>query len=204
LVAVTSELTLAEVLVKPYQLDRAELIQAYESFLEPDGALQIEPVTASVLRDAARLRARSRLRVPDAIHAATAVTAGCSALLTNDQDLRRFQDVPVKLDGTFGPLKESTDIDAINLQLALGKTDFTITGKTVGRNTSLNISAPVINTANLPVALPLQKPVDVKNLRLQLKCKDGRVVKTSPLSSSMDGDGRKGYVRLETPPFTAR
>ncbi|MBC7838512.1 MAG: AsmA family protein, partial [Nitrospiraceae bacterium] len=64
--------------------------------------------------------------------------------------------LPVKLDGTFGPVKESTDIDAINLRLALGKTDFTITGKTVGRNASLNISAPMINTANLPIALPLQ------------------------------------------------
>jgi AsmA protein len=74
--------------------------------------------------------------------------------------------VPVRLDGTFGPLKESTDIEAINLQLALGKTDFTITGKTVGQNASLNISAPVINTANLPIALPLQKPVDVKNLQI--------------------------------------
>jgi AsmA protein len=67
--------------------------------------------------------------------------------------------MPLKLDGTFGPLKESTDIDAINLQLALGKTDFTITGKTVGRNASLNISAPVINTANLPPVLPLQNPL---------------------------------------------
>ena len=74
--------------------------------------------------------------------------------------------LPVKLDGTFGPMKESTDIDAINLRLALGKTDFTITGKTVGRNASLNISAPMINTANLPIALPLQKPVDVKDLQI--------------------------------------
>jgi predicted nucleic acid-binding protein len=97
LVAVTSELTLAEVLVKPYQLDRAELIQAYETFLEPDGALQVEPVTGPVLREAARLRARSRLRLPDAIHAATAVAAGCSVLLTNDHGLRQFQDLPVKL-----------------------------------------------------------------------------------------------------------
>jgi AsmA protein len=74
--------------------------------------------------------------------------------------------LPVRLDGTFGPLKESTDIDAINLQLALGKTGFTITGKTAGRNASLNISAPVIHTADLPVTLPVQQPVDVKNLQI--------------------------------------
>ena len=49
---------------------------------------------------------------------------------------------------------------------ALGKTNFTITGKTIGRQASLNISAPVINTANLPIALPLQKPVDLKDLQI--------------------------------------
>lgn len=67
--------------------------------------------------------------------------------------------LPVKLDGTFGPLKESTDIDAINLQLALGKTDFTITGKTAGQNASLSISAPVIHTADLPIDLPFKSPL---------------------------------------------
>lgn len=74
--------------------------------------------------------------------------------------------LPVKLDGTFGPVEESTDIDAINLRLALGKTDFTITGKIVGRNASLNVNAPVINTANLPVALPLLQPIDINNLQI--------------------------------------
>lgn len=77
--------------------------------------------------------------------------------------------LPVKLDGTFGPLRETSDIDAINIQLALGKTDFTITGKMVGHNADLNISAPVINTANLPIALPLQKPVELKNLQIAVE-----------------------------------
>jgi AsmA protein len=115
--------------------------------------------------------------------------------------------LPVKLNGTFGPLKESTDIDAINLQLALGKTDFTITGKTSGQNASLNISAPVINTANLPIALPLQKPVDVKNfqiaaevagqdVRLQsfsLQLFDGQIIAEGRITSGS-----------ETPPFTGK
>ena len=74
--------------------------------------------------------------------------------------------LPVKLDGSFGPLQESAAIDAMNLQLALGKTDLAITGKMVGHNAILNISAPVMNTANLPIALPLQKPVEIKNLQI--------------------------------------
>jgi AsmA protein len=115
--------------------------------------------------------------------------------------------LPVKLDGTFGPLKESTDIDAINLQLALGKTDFMITGKTVGRNGSLNISAPVINTANLPLALPLQKPVDIKNLQIAAHVQ-GQDVLLEKLSFQLfDGQmAAEGRITSgsETPPFTGK
>lgn len=74
--------------------------------------------------------------------------------------------IPVRLDGAFGPLKESADLDAIRFKLAIGKIDAVIVGKTSGRNVNLNVSAPVINTADLPVALPLQKPVEVHNLEI--------------------------------------
>ena len=115
--------------------------------------------------------------------------------------------LPVRLDGTFGPLKESMDVDAINLQLALGKADFTITGKTVGRNASLNISAPVINTANLPVALPLQKPVDLKNLQIAAEVQGQDVLIQNFTFQLFDGQvTAEGRVTSgsETPPFTGK
>ena len=115
--------------------------------------------------------------------------------------------LPVKLDGTFGPVKESTDIDAINFRLALGKTDFTITGKTVGRNVSLNISAPMINTANLPIALPLQKPVDVKNLQISAEIQSQDVLLQRLSFQLLDGQvAAEGKVTSgsETPPFTGK
>jgi len=115
--------------------------------------------------------------------------------------------LPVRLNGTFGPLKESTDIDAINLHLALGKTDFTITGKTVGQNASLNISAPVINTANLPVALPLLKPVDVNNLQIAADVQGQDVLLQNVSFQLFDGQvTAQGRVTSgsETPPFTGK
>ena len=115
--------------------------------------------------------------------------------------------LPVKLDGTFGPVKESTDIDAINLRLALGKTDFTITGKTVGRNASLNISAPMINTANLPIALPLQKPVDVKDLQIAAEIQGQDVLLRGLSFQLFDGQvAAEGKVTSgsETAPFTGK
>ena len=112
---------------------------------------------------------------------------------------------PVRLDGTFGPLKESTDIDAINLQLTLGKTDFTITGKTAGQNADLNISAPVIHTADLPIDLPFQKPVDIKNLHITAQVQGQNLLLQNLSFQLFDGQvAAEGKVTSgsETPPFT--
>jgi AsmA protein len=115
--------------------------------------------------------------------------------------------LPVKLDGTFGPVKESTDIDAINLRLALGKTDFMIIGKTVGRNANLNISAPVINTANLPIAIPLQKPVDLKDLQIAAEIQGQdlllRRISFQLFNGQVEAEG-KVTSGSETPLFTGK
>ena len=115
--------------------------------------------------------------------------------------------LPVKLDGKFGPLKESTDIDAMNFQLTLGKIDLTITGKTVGRNTSLSISAPLINTANMPVTLPLQKPVDVTDLQIATEIQGQDLLFQNISFQLFDGQlAAEGRITSgsETPPFTGK
>ena len=112
--------------------------------------------------------------------------------------------MPVKLDGTFGPLKESTDIDAINFQLGVGKTEFTITGKTAGHDAMLNISSPVISTANLPVALPLKQPVEIRNFQIAAEVK-GQEARLNSLSLQLFDGQVKGQGKLitgsEAPPF---
>src|SRR5436305_2803354 len=57
IVAVTSELTLAEVLVKPLKDQNQTAEQAYKTFLTPTPVLQLIPVSRDVLEEAARLRA---------------------------------------------------------------------------------------------------------------------------------------------------
>jgi AsmA protein len=114
---------------------------------------------------------------------------------------------PVTLDGTFGPLKETTDIDAINLQLALGKTSLTITGTTVGHDAKINISAPVINTANLPIALPLKKPVEVHHLQIGAEVK-GEEAHLHNLSLQLFDGQVKAHGKLisgsDAPPFSGK
>ena len=116
--------------------------------------------------------------------------------------------LPVTLDGTFGPLKETTDIDAINLQLALGKTVFTITGSTAGHDAKVNINSPVINTtANFPIALPLKKPVELKSVEIAASVK-GQDAYLSNLSFQLFDGQVKGQGRLtsgsDSPPFIGK
>jgi AsmA protein len=112
--------------------------------------------------------------------------------------------LPVKLDGTFGPLRETMDIDAVNFQLGIGKTDFTITGKAAGNDATINISSPMISTANLPVTLPLKKPVEVKNFQLAAEVK-GQEAKLNSLSFQLFEGQVKGQGKMiagaELPPF---
>lgn len=91
---ISSELTLMETLVLPLRNKNFDLIQAYESLiLESD--IQVIPITQSVLKEAAHLRASTSLRTPDAIHAATAISEDCSVFLTNDTGFRTVPKLPV-------------------------------------------------------------------------------------------------------------
>ena len=90
--AMTSTITMTELLVQPYRDDPDErrvdeiysLLSTYPNieWIGPD--LQIADA-------AARLRARHRLRTPDALQAATAVRAGATGFLTNDPAFERVE-----------------------------------------------------------------------------------------------------------------
>ena len=88
LTAVTSELSLAEVLVKPIQNGNASQQDTYKQAISNAPNLQVIPVDRAILIEAAQVRATTSLKVTDALHAATALTAQCSTFLTYDQ---RFQ-----------------------------------------------------------------------------------------------------------------
>jgi predicted nucleic acid-binding protein len=86
--AVTSELSLAECLVKPLELGRAEIAQAYLDLLQDRRSLSVVAISRALLIEAAQLRALYRIKLPDAIHAVTALQKGCSSFLTNDSRLK--------------------------------------------------------------------------------------------------------------------
>lgn len=85
---VSSELTLLETLTGAFKRNDPQLIADYEKVLTAS-EMKLIPITAGLLRQAARLRTTINLKTPDAIHAATALALGCVQLITNDTDLKR-------------------------------------------------------------------------------------------------------------------
>ena len=93
----SSELTLMETLIGPLKQGDAALEADYENFFVSPG-IRLLPITSSILRARARLRATlNKLRTPDAIHAATGDSCSCSLFLTNDFIFRRIPGLPVVL-----------------------------------------------------------------------------------------------------------
>ena len=93
--AVSSVLTLAEVLVKPLRNGNLNLVREYCGVLVDGEDYTLVPVNSEIAIRAAELRARYNLRTPDSVHVATALATGCDAILTNDADIKRIRDIPI-------------------------------------------------------------------------------------------------------------
>jgi len=88
--AVTSTVTIMELTVRPWQVDRPAVAREYEALLVHFPNLTLADVTRDVARQAAQLRARFRLRPADALQVATALVQGATAFVTNDRRLARL------------------------------------------------------------------------------------------------------------------
>jgi len=97
IVAVTSELTLAETLVKPLKDQNPTTQQAYRRFLTSTVAFEIVPISRDILEAAAQWRTTSTLKLPDAIHLATAFQQSCHSFLTNDIVFKSLNLAQVKM-----------------------------------------------------------------------------------------------------------
>lgn len=96
-IAITSELSLAEVLVKPLQEQNQARQQAYKQAIVNRKNVFVVPVLRELLIDAAQVRAGTSLKLPDAIHVATAVRSQCTTFLTNDARLKNLGSLNVVL-----------------------------------------------------------------------------------------------------------
>jgi len=88
---VTSSLTLHEVLVIPYRSGDLALAARYEGLLTRSRGLAMIEMDRPMVRAAAQLRARYRLKMPDSFQIAAALAARCTSFVTND---RKIPDIP--------------------------------------------------------------------------------------------------------------
>ena len=91
---ISSQIVLMEVLVKPVRTGDSALESRYRAAFA-DGAIRLEPVLPEIVETGVRIRAATGMRTPDALHAATALSAGCTLFITNDAEFRRVEGLPV-------------------------------------------------------------------------------------------------------------
>ena len=98
----TSELSIAECLVEPLRAgssprtdteDAMRRANWYRTAIDVDGAIAAVAISRDILERASELRARHRsIKLPDAIHLASAEMAGVEAFITRDSRLARWFD----------------------------------------------------------------------------------------------------------------
>ncbi len=87
-----STIAIAEVLAGPFKHGRDVLAKRYETVLS---RFEVMPISPEIAVTAARLRAATGLRLPDALQAATALQIGAVALVTHDRDFSRLEGLQV-------------------------------------------------------------------------------------------------------------
>ena len=89
--AVTSTITMTELLVPPYRDKDEHRVDEFYALLSTYPNLRWIPPDLEAADVAARLRASYRLRTPDALQAATALQAQATGFVTNDPGFARVE-----------------------------------------------------------------------------------------------------------------
>jgi predicted nucleic acid-binding protein len=85
--AAISAITVGEILLRPFRAG-ATAVSTAEGFLRFFAEIRIVDTDYGVARDAARIRAATGLRMPDAVVIASALAAKADVLITNDRSWR--------------------------------------------------------------------------------------------------------------------
>jgi predicted nucleic acid-binding protein len=95
--AVTSTLSMMEILVKPKRLSNHAAVEDYKYALTNFPNLHLRNLDLEVAEKAAEIRARRNLRPPDAVQLATCIVEDASAFITNDIQLRDIDEPEVMI-----------------------------------------------------------------------------------------------------------
>ncbi len=89
--AITSTITLMEIIVQPLKLGRKDIARKYEALLSNYPHLSLVDIDRPIARQAAQLRAEYQLRPADALQVAACMGYHMPVFITNDHQLARLR-----------------------------------------------------------------------------------------------------------------
>ncbi len=92
---ITSFITYLELITKPKQLKREDLVAKYRDFFTNSESLSLYPLNLMVSEKAADLRVLYGFKTPDAIQIATALICGVDLIVTNDTEWKTLHEIRV-------------------------------------------------------------------------------------------------------------
>jgi len=93
--AVTSTITMLELLVQPYRLSDIDRVNKFYALLSTFPHLEWIAPTLRIADLGAQLRAEHNLRAPDSLQAATAMVCNATGLISNDAKFRKLAGLEV-------------------------------------------------------------------------------------------------------------
>lgn len=84
-----------EVLVKPFEKNAVEIAQKYKNLILNSNNLYVIEITEIVIEEASKLRAKYKIKTPDAIQIAAAILYNVDLIISNDKELEKINEVKI-------------------------------------------------------------------------------------------------------------
>ena len=91
----SGDLVMAELLVKPLKDNNARAVKAVKDLFSQETRIELLPHKRSTFETAALLRANYKIKLPDALHIATAIENHIEVFLTNDREIPSIPEITV-------------------------------------------------------------------------------------------------------------
>jgi predicted nucleic acid-binding protein len=101
--AACSLLSPGELLVQPLARGRPDLADRYRQIIMSGPDLTVWEMSRDIIETAAGLRAKYGVKLLDAIHVASSAVHGADCFITNDQGLRRIEEVRILILSDYLP-----------------------------------------------------------------------------------------------------
>ncbi len=95
--AVSTVISLSEILVKPLEEENFNAAEDYKIMLERFPNFALVPIDSKMAFSSAALRAKYKIKTPDALQIAGAIQKSATLFITNDKQLKKIEEIKVIL-----------------------------------------------------------------------------------------------------------